>query len=684
MVCLLSPGWIHAASLPSSGAVQLISNAATPAPSPQTLIVSQAGPVTITLTDQLQPAALASLRVAIATSTAVVTTLSVDETSGTSASQTVTLQPGTYTVQVLATAAIPPPDTPGGGTFQLQVTGPGLSAPLQYHDVVAAPEPPSAPGQSILSTQFTVTSAGSYQLTVTDLQFPAALQTLQVLVFPKCTVAPCGSQAFVPPTPSTLAGSSLSVSLSLSPGTYDLFVGSQADATALQGLYSIQIVNGSTTAYAATVPVGELTAAASFAVTSSSSVSVQLADLSTPAALSSLVAVVTQGPSVLQSYPAAGTQTFSASASSAFGPVQIYVAAQPGSGGQGAYEIYAQSVPTPPAAPTVLVDVTQPALAAGSVGFVYPVSAPAAAGNYQLGVYDFGVPQSFGALTAAAVQAGHVLASTPNGSGIFAVAAAPLTVLVFPTLASGTEGLFGVELVQPDANSNTPGSGTVAFATTQGVGAQFGAETVTITTAGSYELMLTDLGFPARLSSASVILTQGYANPGTQYSSGTTTVSLKPGNYTLNVLAQPGTGASYGLYGLQLSPAPTATLAATPTSVSSTQSVMLTWSSTNATACTASASPAVSGWSGSLPTTSGSQTLGPLSAATTFSISCSDVYGNSVGATASVAVTLPTANKTGGGAMTGPAVGTLGLIALWQVRRRGRSQRTSGTSAAIR
>jgi len=64
-------------------------------------------------------------------------------------------------------------------------------------------------------------------------------------------------------------------------------------------------------------------------------------------------------------------------------------------------------------------------------------------------------------------------------------------------------------------------------------------------------------------------------------------------------------------------PAPVVTLTATPSSVQLNGSAVLSWSSTDATACNASG-----GWSGSKATT-GSQTVGPLTATTSYSIECS-------------------------------------------------------------
>ena len=80
-------------------------------------------------------------------------------------------------------------------------------------------------------------------------------------------------------------------------------------------------------------------------------------------------------------------------------------------------------------------------------------------------------------------------------------------------------------------------------------------------------------------------------------------------------------------------PVPTVSLSASPISVSSGGSSILTWSSTNATSCTASGA-----WSGS-KATSGSQSTGALNTSNTYTLSCSGSGGN---ASQSVTVSVGT------------------------------------------
>ena len=86
------------------------------------------------------------------------------------------------------------------------------------------------------------------------------------------------------------------------------------------------------------------------------------------------------------------------------------------------------------------------------------------------------------------------------------------------------------------------------------------------------------------------------------------------------------------------SPAPTVSLSADPTTVATGTAATLTWSSTNATACTASG-----GWDGA-ESTSGSASTGALSVATSYTLTCSGASGSTPAkATATVTVTPPLA-----------------------------------------
>jgi hypothetical protein len=554
---------------------------------------------------------------AVGTSSGLSAQLAADGSTGvTTASQTVSLNPGTYTVQPLAAAA----NGLTSGSFSVVVSGPGN---FNWQDAwsVSAASAPTPAGESILSKTFTVTDAGNYTLTLTDQNFPASLQQIQLIILPQTA------------NPTPIGPFSTSAPIGALPtGTYDLFVIAQANAGTPAGLYSVQIVGGSTgnsVAFADTEPVGALGPAIPVTISGPDNVTLQVSDLAYPAALAPLQAMATQGANVLASglspAPFAATK----------GTVQVYVFAQPGASGQGAFAVYATD------AAGVLADIATPVFDSTHSGYAYVPHSALSAVAYQLTLNDYQTPQPFAGLTSALVQHGAVVPnSTVSAAGVtanFTPQAGPASILVFPTLGvSGNNSLFAVTLVQFSGS-------IVAFNTTQGVGALFSSNMVHIPSAGTYEVQATDLGFPMPLSSFDIIVTQGQSVVKTLYAGGQALLTVNAsGDYVVNVLAQVGGGAHYGLYGLDLSQAvpPTVTLTASPTSVSSGGSTLLTWSSNGATSCTASG-----GWNGSQPTSGSTQTAAQ-SVATTYTLTCNGVGGSG---NASVTVTIQASSKSSGG-----------------------------------
>jgi hypothetical protein len=111
-------------------------------------------------------------------------------------------------------------------------------------------------------------------------------------------------------------------------------------------------------------------------------------------------------------------------------------------------------------------------------------------------------------------------------------------------------------------------------------------------------------------------------------------------------------------------PPPTVTIAVAPTSITVGQSATLTWSSTNATSCTASnawtGSEAVSGTMSETPTAAGSLS---------YVLTCTGA-GGTANATATLSVAAA-AGKSGGGAMGLWELAALSLLAVAAYRRRG-------------
>jgi probable HAF family extracellular repeat protein len=125
-------------------------------------------------------------------------------------------------------------------------------------------------------------------------------------------------------------------------------------------------------------------------------------------------------------------------------------------------------------------------------------------------------------------------------------------------------------------------------------------------------------------------------------------------------------------------PAVTATIAASPTTITAGQSTTLTWKSSSATTCTATGGGADDNWAGT-KTTSGSQTiteavaLDTSSVVLTFGLTCSStISGLSAKATANVTEKqAPSGSGGGGGALNPLSLAFLaGILALRRVRIR--------------
>jgi hypothetical protein len=112
--------------------------------------------------------------------------------------------------------------------------------------------------------------------------------------------------------------------------------------------------------------------------------------------------------------------------------------------------------------------------------------------------------------------------------------------------------------------------------------------------------------------------------------------------------------AAFALLPQVAPPAPTLTLAAN--SIASGSSTTITWSSANATGCTASGS-----WSGALAI-AGSQTLMPTAAGTdTYSLTCSNAAGASPATSVKLIVTAAPSSGGGGGLDVLALLGLAGL-----------------------
>ena len=540
----------------------------------------------------------------------------------------------TYTIHVAGA----PGSVAGSGAISIQVTG-GCTDVCSWQANLALPPSNPTANLGVLNGTFTVTTAGQYQITLTDLLLPQALDTL--------TLAVAAPGAAPLQTLTTTAGSTtVSATVTLQAGTYDIFGAGHADSSINAGLYGVTVApsGGGAPIYGNAIPVGAVTAVSNSALIplAVGSYTLNLADLAYPSALTSLGAAITlNGQSVAQ-LTATGNKTFTATASN----YQLFAFGIASNSGQGSYALTLQpSTGSPTISIARAVVPPSGKTSSGVATYAYSFDTTAAsAGTYSLSLADFSFPAQFDALSVVAVQNGAVLGSpliVASAPESISPAAGPVSLLVFaePTTSGG---LFGLSLT-------ASGATTPAFQATQGVGQLFSVDKVTVTKAGTYQVNVSDLSFPSPFASLAVIVTQGTSAFGNIVTSGSFDfTAAAPGDYFVNFIAQPSQGTyDAGTYAIDVTtapaaPAPTITsFTASPTSVTSGGTVTLNWTSQNATSCTASG-----GWSGTQPT-SGPVTSAAITSTTTFTLTCTG--GGGTTAAQSVTVTIKSSGGGGGG-----------------------------------
>jgi hypothetical protein len=223
---------------------------------------------------------------------------------------------------------------------------------------------------------------------------------------------------------------------------------------------------------------------------------------------------------------------------------------------------------------------------------------------------------------------------------------------------SGTKGTSGTSTVSPTANSTytltcsgtnvTSGSNSVSITvnpvTVSAPTISFSASPSSVNTGGSSNLSWS--------STNATTCTASGAWSGTKATSGSLTVS-PTGNstYTLTCTGTNGStvsqSATVSVVSVSL---PTVSISASPTVVTSGNSSTITWSSTNATTCTASGA-----WSGTRAT-SGSLTVSPTTDSV-YSLTCSGLGGSSSLQSVSINVTATdSTGNTGGTTNTNPSL----------------------------
>jgi hypothetical protein len=633
--------------------------------------ITTAGNYSVTLTDLGSklptPAPLASVAMAVTQGGSIVGTPVT--AAGTAITFTATANTQ-YTIHVVGI----PGTTLGSGPIEEDVTGSSGDVYSSIDTLSSASSQPS--GVGILDNSFTVSSSGTYTVTMTDQQFPTALQNPDLIVIDTTAGAPVAMLNAFGSTQTTQA---------LNPGdSYTILAFAQEQSSAAGGLFTVSVTPSSGAAVfgPTVVPVGGVTllstsvsgtSQTSFSLASSQA-TVALNDLTFPtvplASLGAIVVDATTGQPASAAVTATGQQTFTPPSTT--DSYEVYAYAVPDSTANwGSYSVSVQQGTAFP-----FLDAQAVSSSTAIQAFTFNTSAPAA-GSYVVTLTDFKFPSALGAggLALAAVQNGGLVKSLNAAGNVSAtLSQGPVTLLAFGQTPTGSSGLLGVD-VSPS------GGGAAAFDTTEGIGTGFSSTTFSPTIAQSVQANVSDLKFPQALENLNLAVTSGTTLVGTIASAGSSGSfpfqATANTTYTVNVLAQPAAATNQepeaaGTYAMSVDPAPVVTLTASPTSVASGGTTSLTWSAQNATSCTASASPSNSAWAGSetASTSGGPVTSSAVTADTTFTLSCTGA-GGTTSATATVNVTAATSSggSHGGGGSMDPEL-LLALAALLALRTR--------------
>jgi hypothetical protein len=565
------------------------------------------------------------------------------------------------------------------GPIGLQVSATQGGAALQsWSDSIGLPGAPPASAEGILQQTLAVTTAGSFQVSVTDLAFPQALAGA-----PQLILLQNGSSTPVVILPDPTNNNALTKAVTLATGSYQLYALGLSGTGAPGGLFSASVLpaatGGGAPSFAWTVPTGSTIAiGAAVQLTTGASYTLSLRDLAFPVPLSLVAAVAVDANQGLAAATlnVNGTQSFTASGATGGDTYQIYGVAQAAStpgGGSYSAQIFSSGG-------AAMAGAAQAVTTPGGTlqGYNFTTDVPTA-GSYTATLTDFVIP---GALTTAdlALVQGGVVVGTPltspgSASATLAAGAGSLTLLAFAAPSSSGGGLMDVNL----ANS----SGALIFDQPQGVGAAFKPTQISITTQGSYSFTLADLAWPASFSQSggqlTGILTQGGNVIGEIFGGGSlTSIAVKSaGNYYLSIIATPTGTDEAGTYALNVGPtpaAPTVSLSADATSVATGGTVHLIWTTTGASSCVASGG----NWSGTFTgtqATSGTATSPTISANTTFTLTCSGPGGQTAGnvtVNITAASTSTSSSKGGGGALGEGLLLVLGICLATSRRRLGK------------
>jgi hypothetical protein len=643
---------------PLPAATQLVATSTAAPPVQQSFTISSPQNLVVTLTDLKLPAALQAAGVVVTQSGLVVGSAQL-AAPATTATISLPSASGNYTMYVFGV----PSATLNFGTFTACVApSNNPSNCIQDASLSGNITVQTSPQNSTVSTidlTLNVTTQGAYTFNFADLQFPVALATQPSLaLFQGATTVQTGITS--------------GAVITLNPGTYTLLGIAQADPTAMAGLYGLTITDPTgATFMSAAEPVGQLPPATQFSNPAQQSVTLTVTDYAFPAALASASAILTQGGTVVGTANSAGGPV---SVNAPFGSLQVWSYGSPGAS-VGTFSVDVS------AGTTDLFTTAQGVGPSGTTyayAYVVPITT---AGSYEAIAGDLQFPSQLGGLGFAVAQNGKILQQSATATTLKFTAVAGNLVLLADAQAptSGGTTTYGLFDINVQSATGTPAG--LVFDKTQDVnsatGSLFQSQAVVLSSNASYDATLTDLKFPQAFASLGLVVSQGANVLGKIFGGGTFSFNGSPGTYQLTFVATPGTPTAtatdpnpialpFGLYAASVDySAPTVTLTSNVSSAATGTTIDLTWTSTNASSCTATGG----NFTGSQQT-SGTNVPIVLSATTTYTLTCTGTGGTASQSVTVTATTPPSSGHGGGGSIDWAwlAVGCALLTA--RVRRR--------------
>lgn len=394
---------------------------------------------------------------------------------------------------------------------------------------------------------FTVTTAGTYQVTLTD--FGAALSPAAPLA--SVALAVTSSDDTIVGTPLSTAGTLTLTALAA--GTYGIHVTGTPGNAPGSGPIGIVVTASDMTQVAAfqavialpnqVLPNGEAVLDDSFTVAGTGSYTISLNDLQLPQSLTTvaLLLIPQGGTTPVVTLPNAGVYSATVSLSAGV-TYDIFAVGEPNAASKaglfsavvssGGSIVYGRAV---------------------AVGNTTHLGSPAlAAGSYSLGLKDLIFPSALSQLGAALLMNGQpVVALSAAGSSTFNAAAGTYEAYGVATPASPPgAGSYSVEVM--------PQGGAPVFAVARGVTAAGGPLTAysfdtMLTASGTDTVSLTDFQFPAVLSSVQLAAVEDGALLGTPLTApGSDNIAGASGPLSVVVFAE--ATAAGGLFGVDVAP----------------------------------------------------------------------------------------------------------------------------------